>query len=327
MIAFRSLCLALRAIRHFKLRTSALANLPALSTLIAFEAAARRRSFALAASELNLTASAISHQIARLEEFLGTRLFDRSATGVRLSASGETYLQRVSGALGALSAATKDVRQGVRHSLYVHASPSFASLWLMPRLADFASRHPDISLSLSASHVHSDFTTGLVDLDIRYGVPRWPGLIVTPLFVEQVMPLASPALVSQLNLQGPRDVLAAPLIQSTVSVVQWTDWLAKQGLAESPEGFALRFDRAQLSLDAAVQGLGIALESTTIAAQIIASGALVPVFKEAQVMSIQGHFMVYPERHAKRSQVAAFLEWLRVEADEVQQVPGTVALA
>ena len=129
------------------LRRSAMANLPPLTALLAFEAVARRRSFALAAAELHLTPSAVSHQIARLEKFLGVRLFERTGQRVELSSAGEAYLRRVAGALGAIGAATEDVRQDVRNSLYVHASPSFAGLWLMPRLGHFASEHPECRCS------------------------------------------------------------------------------------------------------------------------------------------------------------------------------------
>ena len=159
-----------------------MASLPPVSNLLAFEAVARRRSFAVAAAELHLTASAISHQVARLESDLGVKLFDRNAHGVRLSMAGERYLERVAGALKAISAATDDLRQGLGNSLYVHAAPSLASLWLMPRLRGFAEAHPEIALNLSAAHTHSDFALGQADLDIRYGVPRWGDLVVEPLF-------------------------------------------------------------------------------------------------------------------------------------------------
>lgn len=289
-----------------------------MSTLLAFEAAARRRSFALAAGELSLTASAISHQIGRLESFLDVKLFDRTAQGVRLSAAGEAYLRRVAGALGAIGAATHDARQGVRNSLYVHASPSFASLWLMPRLSDFANAHPEVSLFLSASPTHSDFALGQADLDIRYGHPQWPQLTVQALFKERILPLASPAFAGRHGLREPIDLLAAPLIQSTVSMVQWADWLGQQGVKQAPDRFALRFDRAQLTLDAAVQGLGVALESSTIAAQHLLEGRLVPLFDAALALVIEGHFVVYPARHAQRPEVEAFVNWLRARADAMQ---------
>ncbi|MCX8003929.1 MAG: LysR substrate-binding domain-containing protein [Burkholderiaceae bacterium] len=298
-------------------------SLPPLTTLVAFETVARRRSFALAASELCLTASAVSHQIARLEEFLDVKLFDRTPAGVRLSPAGEAYLRRVAAALGAIGAATEDVRKGVRNSLNVHASPSFASLWLMPRLANFAHAHPDVSLFLSASPTHSDFAQGQADLDIRYGTPNWPGLVVQPLFKENILPLASPAFAAHYRIREPGELLHTPLIQSTVSIVQWADWLAPRGVKPAPERFALRFDRAQLALDAAVQGLGVALESTTIAAPHIVAGRLVPLFDPAWAIPVQGHFVVYPARHGKRPEVEAFVHWLHQQAEAM---PDPLAL-
>ena len=204
-----------------------MAALPPMPNLLAFEAVARRRSFALAAAELHLTASAISHQIARLETHLAIKLFERSAHGVRLSPAGEHYLSRVAGALSAIAAASDDLRQGVSNSLYVHCSPSLATLWLMPRLHLFAQAHPDISLNLSAAHTHSDFALGQVDMDIRYGVPQWPNLVVEPLFEERIVPLASAAFIRKHRLKRPDQLLRVPLIQSNVSVVQWSDWFAR----------------------------------------------------------------------------------------------------
>jgi LysR family glycine cleavage system transcriptional activator len=236
--------------------------------------------------------------------------------------AGEAYLRRVAGALGAIGAATDDVRQGPRNSLYVHASPSLASLWLMPRLAGFSQAHPETSLSLSASPTHSDFALGQADVDLRYGRPQWPGLVVEPLFQEAIMPLASPALLGHLRMQQPADLLHAPLIQSTVGIVQWADWLAVQAVAAAPERFALRFDRAQLVLDAAVQGLGIALESATIAAPHLLAGRLKPVFGPDRALRIEGHYIVYPPRHARRPEVEAFHRWLKAE---VQAMPDPLA--
>jgi len=296
--------------------------LPPLPSLVAFEAIARRRSFALAAAELHLTPSAVSHQVARLEDFLSVKLFDRTSRGVKLSPAGEAYLQRVAGALGAIGAATDDVRQGVRNSLYVHASPSFASLWMMPRIGQFAQEHPGVSLFLSASHLHSDFALGQVDIDIRYGVPAWPQLVVKPVFREPIMPLASAAFIERHQIRTPADLLQVPLIQSTVSVVQWADWFALHPPLQKPERFALRFDRAMMALDAAVQGLGVALESSVISSTHIEAGRLQPVFDTAWAIPVQAHFVVYPERHGYRSEVAQFLEWI---SDQTQNV-STIGL-
>ncbi len=293
--------------------------LPPIASLQAFESVARRRSFALAAAELHLTPSAISHQIARLESQLDIRLFERSAHGVRLSPAGEHYLLRVSAALSAISAATDDLRQGVRNSLYVHSAPSIASLWLMPRLRAFAEAYPEISLNLSAAHTPSDFALGQADIDIRYGVPQWGDLVVEPLFEEAIVPLASPAFIREHRLKRVEQLLDVPLIQSNVSVVQWSDWFARFTSLHAPERFPVRFDRAQMSLDAATQGLGVALESVVNAGGHLAEKKLKPVFGFEQAIRVKAHFAVYPERHAKRPAIEAFLTWLHAEAAKTEK--------
>ena len=286
-------------------------DLPPLTALLAFETVARRLSFARAADELHLTPSAVSHQIAKLEQFLGFLLFERTPRGIVLSDAGESYLKRVAGALGAIGNATNDIRKGVRNTLYVHSSPSIASLWLMPRLSGFVQAFPEISLSLSASPGHSDFALGQVDVDIRYGVPEWPNLVAEPVFEERILPLASPDLLAGRQIHEPADLLKCPLIQSTVSLVQWPAWFASRHLIGTPERFAFRFDRASMSLEAAVQGLGVALESERIASQHIEAGRLQPVFPLEWSLPIKAHFMVYPERHAQRIEVVRFVSWVR----------------
>jgi len=291
-------------------------SIPAVPTLLAFEAVARRKSFAMAAAELNLTASAVSHQIARLESDLDVRLFERSAHSVRLSAAGEQYLARVSGALSAIAAATEDMRKGVGNSLYVHSAPSFASLWLMPRLRRFAEAHPEIALNLSAAHTPSDFALGQADIDIRYGRPQWGDLVVEPLFEEHIVPLATPKFIREHRLKRIDQLRDVPLIQSNVSIVQWSDWFAQHSNQRGPDRFPVRFDRAQMSLDAATQGLGVALESTTIADGHLSDGRLKAVFGLHKSVRVKGHFVVYPARHAHRRPVEAFLAWIHSEASK-----------
>ena len=292
-------------------------DLPPLTALVAFETVARRLSFARAAEELHLTPSAVSHQIAKLEQFLGFLLFERTPRGIALSDAGESYLKRVAGALGVIGDATNDIRKGARNTLHIHSSTSIASLWLMPRLAGFVHAYPEISLSLSASPVHSDFALGQVDVDIRYGVPEWPNLVVAPIFEERILPLASPDLLARQPVHVPSDLLKRPLIQSTVSLVQWPAWFASRNLIGMPERFAFRFDRASMSLEAAVQGLGVALESDRIAAQHIEAGGLRPVFHPAWSLAIKAHFMGYPERHAQRLEVARFVTWVKEQAGAI----------
>jgi DNA-binding transcriptional LysR family regulator len=290
---------------------------PPFACLAAFEAVARRKNFTLAASELHLTPSAVSHQIAKLEQFLAIRLFERTAHHVELTIAGDDYLKRVSGAMAAISAATDNARKGARNSLHVHSTPSFATLWLMPRLKDFAKDHPNISFSMSSSVVHSDFATGYTDIDIRYGVPHWPQLTVRPIFDEQVMPLASAAFIRRHRIASPEDLMHVPLIQSTISVVQWPDWFAAQNLAHTPAGYAYRFDRAFMALDAAVQGLGVTFESTSIGAPHLRKDRLKPVFESGEYMPVQAHFLAYPERHAQRPEVMSFVNWVLERASSM----------
>jgi LysR family glycine cleavage system transcriptional activator len=134
------------------------------------------------------------------------------------------------------------------------------------------------------------------------------------LFEESILPLASPVFIERHRLREPGELLQVPLIQSTVSLIQWNDWLTSRGLSQHPERFALRFDRASLSLDAAVQGLGVALESTTMAKVHLDADRLRPLFDPTWSVPVRAHFLVYPPRHAERPAVAQFVEWLSAEA-------------
>jgi DNA-binding transcriptional LysR family regulator len=293
--------------------------IPPLASLQAFEAVARRKSFSLAAAELHLTPSAISHQVAKLEDLFGMRLFERSTRGVELTPVGQSYLQRVGSALGAINSATDDLRHGVQDTLYVHSSPSFASLWLMPRIGRFAQLYPHISLVLSASHVHSDFQMGQMDIDIRYGLPNWPNLNVQPVFTERIMPLASPEFIRRHRIREPADLLEVPLIQSSVNLVQWPEWFAQHGGELRPDRMALRFDRAMMSMDAAVQSLGVALESAMLGRHHIDTGRLQSVFDADLSLEVKAHFVVYPARHASRPEVMSFVQWLEQEAQALNE--------
>ena len=285
-------------------------SLPPLSCLLAFESAARRLSFRLAAEELNLTPSAVSHQIAKLEELLDARLFDRAGRQILLTPAGSEYLNRLSGALDTISVATDNARKGVNNTLYVHSSPSFASLWLMPRLADFSRTYPDISLSLASSVAFSDFESEQVDVDIRYGTPNWQRLAFEPIFEEKIMPLASPEFLVKHPIRKPEDLYELPLIQSVVNVLQWRDWFKSRNRDFVPARFAYKFHRTAMALEAAVQGLGVAFDSASMANQLLKEGKLKPVFKPSWGIKTQAHFMVCPPKHLYRPEVKNFIAWV-----------------
>jgi DNA-binding transcriptional LysR family regulator len=145
-------------------------------------------------------------------------------------------------------------------------------------------------------------------------VPHWGDLVVEPLFEERIVPLASPAFIRERRLKRIEQLWEVPLIQSNVSVVQWSDWFKAFTDKRAPERFSVRFDRAQMSLDAATQGLGVALESVVTANLHLADGKLQPVFPLEKAVRVKAHFAVYPARHAHRPVVEAFLSWVHGEA-------------
>jgi len=287
-------------------------HLPPLKGIVAFEVVARLGSINKAADELNVTASAVSHQIANLEGFVGRRLFDRTSRGLVLTPVGERFQKDVTGALALIASAALNARttEGVE-VLRIHVSPSFANLWLMPRLPTFLAEHPDLRIQLSAAHTHSDFSRGEGDLDIRYGPEKWGDLHVETIFEEEVLPLASPALLQKSVIRAPEHLLGQPLIFSEVNVVQWSRWFAAHGVPLSPATYALRFDRAYMAIGAAMQGLGVALESNRLAERFIRDGELVPVFPDRKGTRVHAHHIVFPEIHGKWSKVERFVEWLR----------------
>jgi LysR family glycine cleavage system transcriptional activator len=288
-------------------------HLPPLKSVLTFEVVARLRSISKAAEELNLTISAVSHQITNLETHVGRKLFERTARGVELTPAGQRYQQSLAGALAVIASAAENARSEDVEVLRIQASPSFAGLWLMPRLSRFLADHPDIKIRLSASHVHSDFSRGEVDIDIRYGLTRWTDLHVESIFTEEILPMISPKLKEHLNLRNPEELLVQNLILSNVNLVQWPQWFAAHGVSISPSQYALSFDRANLSIQAAVHGLGIALESDRLAEDALGRGLLVPVFPYRKRMQVHAHHLVYPPAHAERSKVGRFVSWIRKE--------------
>jgi LysR family glycine cleavage system transcriptional activator len=298
-------------------------NLPPLKGIAAFEAVARLGSLNKAADELNVTASAISHQITNLERFVGRKLFERTSRGVVLTPIGQRYGSDLAGALGLIASAAQNARssEGVE-VLRVHCSPSFASLWLMPRLPAFLTDHPDLRIQLSAAHSNSDFSRGEVDLDIRYGDVRGAELHIETIFAEEILPLVNPSLLKKIAIREPNDLFGQALILSAVNVIQWPRWFAANGVPLSPGVYALTFDRTYLALLAAVEGLGIALDSARLAESYLQRGDLVPVFTERRGIIAHAHHLVYPEVHGKWKKVERFVTWVRSEAAKFKRLPS-----
>jgi LysR family transcriptional regulator, glycine cleavage system transcriptional activator len=285
-----------------------------ISTLRVFEAAARWQSFHAAASELNLTASAVSHSIRKMEETLGVVLFERIGRGVSLSSEGQTLMGYTERGFDELQRGLEAVSSHAPRLLRLHSGPSFAAQWLAPRLARFFVQCPDVEVRLSAGVEYARFDTGEFDADIMYGLPRQEGLVVLPLKEETVTPLCAPHIAE--TIESPTDLLRHPLIQSDNKQVRWPAWFALNGIAVPSTSRGLRFDRSFLAIAVAADGLGIALESTLLAEREISRGRLVaPLSGRSQDIRYVGHHLVYPPPFERRVQLRQFAQWLARELD------------
>lgn len=282
-----------------------------LSTVKAFESAARHGSFRAAASELNLSPSAISHAILKLEQTLGTNLFEREGRTIRLSPDGETLMLHVGLAFDELRRGMELVSNRGPQLLRLHSAPSFAAQWLTPRLARFLSSHPGVEVRLAASTDYARFVNDEFDADIVYGPTRAEGVVSVPLGVETVTPLCSPEFAQR--LEALEDLTGDVLIQSDLKRVRWSDWFRANG-KEPVIPHGARFDRSFLAIAAAADGLGVALESTRLAEREIAAGRVVAPFAgRAKDVEYAGHYLVFPRSVRQRRAVRLFTEWLLAE--------------
>lgn len=281
------------------------------ATLRFFEAAARHGSFKLAAAELNVTPSAVSHAVRELETALGLRLFERRHRGLVLSQDGLTLRQHLVPGFDLIREGLAIVSRRRARTLRLHAAPSFAAQWLTPRLARFLRLHPEMDIKIAASTDYTRFGADEFDADIVNGPPAPGPFIVLPLGEEPVLPLCAPALAAR--IAAPADLMALPLINGDRNLVTWAAWCARNGLAP-PKGFAMRFDRTFMSIAAAVDGLGVALESARMAERELADGRLVsPLSGQLSPVPAVLHSLVYPSIHANRPIIRAFAAWLEAE--------------
>ena len=284
-----------------------------LSILRAFEAAGRTGSFRSAALELGLTPSAVSHAVRKLEQTLGASLFVRDGRAVHLSAEGEALMRHVGRAFEELRRGLELVSTRGPQLLRLHCAPSFAACWLSPRLARFLRDHPGIEVRLAAGTDYTRFLNEEFDADIVYGPPRQEGLVDVPLGEETVTPMCAPELARA--IRNPMDLFAQVLIESETKQVRWSDWFARNGLpAPRPQG--VRFDRSFLAIAAAVDGLGVTLESTRLAERDLTSGRLVrPLAGIAEDVRYVGHHLVFPRSARQRHSLRLFTKWLGQELD------------
>jgi LysR family transcriptional regulator, glycine cleavage system transcriptional activator len=289
-------------------------RLPALNALKAFEAAARHESFTRAAEELCVTQGAVSHQVKALETELAIKLFNRERQRLIITEAGREYLNVVRDALDRIAIGTERLLQ--RQSvgvLTVSTSPDFAAKWLVHRLGHFAEAHADIDLRISATLHHVDFAREEVDLAVRHGDGNWPGLDTVRLSTEQLFAVCSPKLLSgRRRLEKVADVLKFPLIHLD-SRADWTKWLQGLGVDDADVSHGPVLNRASMVIDAAINGQGIALARTTLAAWDLIHGRLVRPFPDSMPVA-RTYWIVCPKATATFPKIATFREWLLTEA-------------
>src|SRR5713101_401790 len=291
-----------------------LRRLPPLNALKAFEAAARSESFTRAAEELGVTQGAVSHQVKALEATLGVKLFNRERQRLVITKAGREYLAVVRDPLDRIAVGTERlVQRQTSGVLTVSTSPDFAAKWLVHRLGRFAEAHPDIDLRISATLHHVDFAREEVDLAVRHGDGNWAGLDVVRMCSEQLFAVCSPKLLSARHrLNKPSDVLKVPLLHLDDRKT-WLEWFDAAGVAGAEPMHGPVLNRASMVIDAAVDGQGVALARTTLAAWDLINGRLVRPLVETLRLS-KTYWIICPKATSTLPKIATFRDWLLAEA-------------
>jgi len=288
-------------------------RLPPLNALKAFEAAARSESFTRAAEELHVTQGAVSHQVKALEATLGLKLFNRERQRLTLTEAGRDYLAVMRDALDRIALGTERlVQRQTSGVLTVSTSPDFAAKWLVYRLGRFAESHPELDLRVSATAPHVDFAREDVDLAVRHGDGKWPALDAVRLCSERLFPVCSPKLVSGRNrIKTPADLLKFPLLHLN-DWTTWTRWFEAAGVSD-PVAHGPSVNQASMLIDLAVDGQGVALARTVLAAWDLINGRLVRPVDVSLRMS-NTYWIVCPKVNANLPKIATFRNWLLAEA-------------
>jgi LysR family glycine cleavage system transcriptional activator len=306
-------------------------RLPSLNGLRVFWTAARHGSFVKAASELHVTPSAVSLQVRQLEDEIGLKLFERTARGLTLTASGQRVLPDIASAFQRLQDSFAALNESAHGGsmLTVSAAPSFATKWLLPRLSKFLASNPEIEVSLKATVELADFERSEADIGIRYGRGNYPGLETELLLRETVFPVCSPGLLAT-NGKSPstEEILAdATLLHDdstgeSEALPGWKMWLLAAGIDGVDWRKGSHFDQSALAIEAAASGLGVALAPAVLVQSDLESGRLVRL-DGGEVHEPFAYYLVYPADRTDREAVKAFRAWLFGELK--RPVNGTAA--
>lgn len=295
-------------------------RLPPLNALRAFEAAARHLNFSRAAEELSVTPGAVSQQIQNLEDYVGAALFKRTPKGLLLTDAAQIALPALREAFDRLAEAASMLTAAIDgRRLTVSVAPSFAAKWLVPRLGKFEAAHPHVDVWVSAGMELVDFGGGEVDIAIRYGSGRYPGLEVHRLMQETVIAVASPHFLEAHPLSDLSDLSGQILLHdgspdADESCPDWTMWLAARGVKGMDGARGPRFNQSSLVIEAAVGGRGVALAKRALAQADLDAGRLVAPFQIATAVDF-AYYLVHPKAKGRLPQVKAFVSWLIAEAE------------
>ncbi|CAD6530505.1 Glycine cleavage system transcriptional activator [Paraburkholderia hiiakae] len=287
-------------------------SLPPFPALRAFEAAARHNSFSAAAGELHVTHGAISRQVAALEAWVGVQVFHRHGKRVALTEDGRRYLAAVQSAFDDIARATNQLRDtGVVHVLRVNALPTFAMKWLLPRLSQFQRLAPNVELRLSTSNAPVETLEGF-DVAVRRGPAHWPDCEAGHFLDETELPVCSPALLKRAPIHQANDLARHVLLHSDTRPDAWRTWLAAAGVKAKCRK-KQSFDHFYLALQAAVDGLGVALGPLPLLDDELASGRLVTPLAGPH-LDARGYWWVARREVAQAPLVSQFCRWLEEQA-------------
>lgn len=300
-------------------------RMPALAELVAFESAARLKSFTRAAEELSLTQGAVSRQIKNLEETVGVRLFERVRRTVVLTDAGALFLADVRKVLDGLGEASeRAVGLGAEHVLNLAVLPTFATRWLMPRIPRFLDEHPGVTVNFLVRLEPFSFDDQPFDAAIHFGDGVWPGAITHYLCREEIVAVASPELARRAGLRGPADLGKATLLHQTTRPHAWAEWFAAQGVEHPASHKGPRLEQFGMIVEAAMAGVGMALVPKFLALTEIGQGRLA-VINATAFESSKAYWLAVPERKRSDAMVAAFLDWLKRETAPLAQGGSAVA--
>ncbi|WP_085676457.1 MULTISPECIES: LysR family transcriptional regulator [unclassified Pseudomonas] len=285
---------------------------PSMTALQCFEAAARHLSFTRAAEELHLTQSAVSKQVAQLEEMLRHHLFLRIRRRLQLTPAGSLYLAEVNKILTQVDMSSRYVLTYGEQTeiLKVATQPSFGVRWLIPHLKGFGKRHANIHLDIRNEMEPFALLQGSADVVFFYGQGTWPGATCVELFGEEVVPVCAPELLAGRELRDAGELADMVLLQSTSRPEAWHEWFLELGLHSVSAYHGPRFDTFYMALSAAQAGCGVALVPQYLVAKELAEGSLVIAWNHA-MPSAGKHYLAYAEHAAEVPKVRALVEWIR----------------